>query len=166
MAESSSNEDIFDPQKIRHLVELMKEYDLGEIDLRQGDTRVQIRRGAEPAMIGVARPGGVPPPLPAAPAEPAKADPAAAAESVKEEQLALIRSPMVGTFYSAPDPESSPFVEVGDYVGPQTAVCVVEAMKVFNEIPAEVSGRIVAVLVENGDPVEYGQPMFKVDRRQ
>jgi acetyl-CoA carboxylase biotin carboxyl carrier protein len=73
---------------------------------------------------------------------------------------------MVGTFYAAPDPDSPSYVNVGDPVGPETVVCIVEAMKVFNQIPAEVSGKIVAVLVENGEPVEYGQPMFKVDTRQ
>ncbi len=72
---------------------------------------------------------------------------------------------MVGTFYTAPDPESPPFVRVGDHVGPETTVCIIEAMKVFNQIPAAVSGRIVAVLVENGEPVEYGQPLFRVDIR-
>ncbi len=72
---------------------------------------------------------------------------------------------MVGTFYASPDPDSPPYVKVGDVVGPETTVCIVEAMKVFNQIPAEVSGRIVAVLVENGAPVEFGQPLFKVDTR-
>ena len=77
-----------------------------------------------------------------------------------------VKSPMVGTFYTAPDPESPPFVKVGDHVGPETTVCIVEAMKVFNQIPAEVSGRIVTVLVEDGASVEYGQPLFKVDSRE
>jgi len=95
---------------------------------------------------------------------PAKAAPAT--QESEDEQIALIKSPIVGTFYTAPDPESSPYVKVGDHVGPETTVCIVEAMKVFNEIPAEVAGKIVAVLVENGDPVEYGQPLFKVDTRQ
>ncbi|MEX0585021.1 MAG: biotin/lipoyl-containing protein, partial [Pirellulales bacterium] len=70
--------------------------------------------------------------------------------------------PMVGTFYPAPSPEAPPFVKIGDHVGPETTVCILEAMKVFNEVPAEVSGRIVAVLVERGDPVEFGQPLFRV----
>jgi acetyl-CoA carboxylase biotin carboxyl carrier protein len=74
----------------------------------------------------------------------------------------VIKSPMVGTFYSASSPDAPPFVKVGDHVGPETTVCIVEAMKVFNQIPAEISGRIVAMLVENGAPVEYGQPLFKV----
>ncbi len=73
---------------------------------------------------------------------------------------------MVGTFYASPNPESPPFVKVGDHVGPTTTVCVIEAMKVFNEIPAEVSGQVVAVLVDNGEPVEFGQPLFKVDPRK
>ncbi len=77
----------------------------------------------------------------------------------------MIKSPIVGTFYAAPNPESPPFVKVGDHVGPETTVCIVEAMKVFNQIPAEVSGKIQAVLVENGQPVEFGQPLFKVDTR-
>ena len=77
--------------------------------------------------------------------------------------MLLIRSPMVGTFYAAADPDSPPYVKVGDHVGPETTVCIVEAMKVFNQIPAEVAGRIIAVLVENGAPVEYGQPLFKVE---
>jgi acetyl-CoA carboxylase biotin carboxyl carrier protein len=73
---------------------------------------------------------------------------------------------MVGTFYAAPDPDSPPYVKAGDSVGPETTVCIVEAMKVFNEIQAEVSGKVAAVLVENGEPVEFGQPMFRVDTRQ
>jgi acetyl-CoA carboxylase biotin carboxyl carrier protein len=70
---------------------------------------------------------------------------------------------MVGTFYVSSGPDSPPFVKVGDHVGPESTVCIIEAMKVFNEIPAEVSGKIVAVLVDNAEPVEFGQPLFKVD---
>ena len=83
----------------------------------------------------------------------------------EDEHIAVIKSPMVGTFYTAPNPDSPAYVKVGDHVGPETTVCIVEAMKVFNEIPAEVSGKIVTVLVENGEPVEFGQPLFKVDTR-
>jgi acetyl-CoA carboxylase biotin carboxyl carrier protein len=96
---------------------------------------------------------------PAAPAVPAETKP-------DQDYIVPIRSPMVGTFYSAPDPDSPQYAKVGDSVGPETVVCIVEAMKVFNQIQAEVSGKIVAVLVESGEPVEYGQPMFKVDTRQ
>jgi len=73
---------------------------------------------------------------------------------------------MVGTFYAAPDPESPPYVKVGDMVGPESTVCIVEAMKVFNEIQAETAGKIMAVLGKNGEPVEFGQPLFKIDTRQ
>ena len=155
MVGSSSEQDIFDVEKINRLVELMEGHDLKEIDLRQGDTRVRLRRGADPAETVAAV---VPPPLPA----PVSPGPPPA----DDEHIAVIVSPMVGTFYAAPDPESPPYVKVGDHVGPETTVCVVEAMKVFNQIPAEVSGKIAAVLVENGEPVEYGQPIFKVDTRE
>ncbi len=158
MAGSSSNHDVFDVRKIRRLVELMKEHELTEIDLRQEDMRIQLRRGPGEAPVqAVARPaaGGTSAPEPA---------PAATDETPTEEKhIALITSPIVGTFYSAPDPEAPPYVKVGDHVGPDTTVCIVEAMKVFNEIPAELSGKIVAVLARNGEPVEYGQPLFKVD---
>ena len=164
---SSSTQDIFDVRKIRRLVELMKEHDLNEIDLRQDDMRIQLRRG-------ISADGGVypqvtvqPPQVAAAPAAPQPAAaPAAKSEAAADEgddNYAVITSPMVGTFYSASDPEAAPFVKVGDHIGPETTVCIVEAMKVFNEIPAEISGKIVAVLGKNGEPIEFGQPLFKVD---
>jgi acetyl-CoA carboxylase biotin carboxyl carrier protein len=160
MSHPSPLQDIFDVRKIRRLVELMKEHDLSEIDLQQGELRVQLRRaGAAPAASTVSAPGRMPAAvnLPATPAEnvPPADDP----------RLVLIKSPMVGTFYAAPNPDAPAYVKVGDHVGPETTVCIVEAMKVFNQIPAEVSGKIVAVLVENGQPVEFGQPLFRVDPR-
>ena len=160
----SPGPDIFDVRKIRRLVQLMQEYDLAEIDLRQGETRIQLRRGAAPLPAAPARTAASAAPAPAESAKTASAS--TPGETPGEEHVAVIKSPMVGTFYAAPDPESPPFVKVGDPVGLETTVCIVEAMKVFNEIPAEVSGKIVAVLVENGEPIEFGQPMFKVDTRQ
>ncbi len=157
MAGSSPNQDVFDIRKIRRLVELMKEHDLSEIDLRQGDLRIQLRSGGEPL---VTHPGTQPAAVPQPAAEAPSAD-----EATDADYIALIRSPMVGTLYTSPDPESPAFVKIGDHVGPETTVCIVEAMKVFNQIPAEVSGKILVVLVENGDPVEFGQPLFKVDTR-
>jgi acetyl-CoA carboxylase biotin carboxyl carrier protein len=154
--------DIFDVKRVRRLIELMKEHDLAEIDLRQGDQRVRLRRGAEPLVTSGA-PVSYMAPVAAgnAPAsEKAAAGPGASAD------LAVVKSPMVGTFYLASSPDSPPFVKVGDHVGPDTVVCIIEAMKVFNEIPAELSGKVVAVLVENGAPVEFGQPLFKIDTKK
>jgi acetyl-CoA carboxylase biotin carboxyl carrier protein len=157
---ASGQGDIFDVRKIRRLVELMNEHDLSEIDLRDAGVRVRLRKHHEPIVTTVeARPVAVA----AAPARPS----APAAEPAKsEEHLKIIKSPMVGTFFTSPSPEAPPFVKVGDHVGKDTPVCIIEAMKVFNEIPAEMAGQIVAVLVESGEPVEFGQPLFKVDSRQ
>ena len=155
---STSTHDIFDVRKIRRLVELMKEHDLSEIDLRQDNTRIQLRRGASGAVI--ASPMTFAQPMAQIPAAAASAPAVGAAD---DDKYAVITSPMVGTFYSASGPDSGPYVKVGDHVGPETTVCIVEAMKVFNEIAAETSGKIVAVLAKNGEPVEFGQPLFKVD---
>jgi acetyl-CoA carboxylase biotin carboxyl carrier protein len=87
----------------------------------------------------------------------------AAETALDEAKAQVIRSPMVGTFYAAANPESPPFVKIGDRVGPETTVCIIEAMKVFNEIPAECAGRIIAVLAQNGDPVEFNQPLYRVE---
>ena len=113
----------------------------------------------------------VPAPIPAsgtpAAAESRKSSsPAAGTAPDEEKHCVEIKSPMVGTFYLSPDPDSTPYVKVGDSVGKGTTVCIVEAMKVFNEIQSEVSGKVVAILVENGEPVEFGQPLFKIDTRQ
>jgi acetyl-CoA carboxylase biotin carboxyl carrier protein len=150
--------DIFDVKKVRRLVELMKEHDLAEIDLRQADQRIRLRRGAEPQLVS----GTVAPMHGQAVSSQTQATPPPAAESA----LDVIKSPMVGTFYSAANPESPPFVKVGDHVGPESVVCIIEAMKVFNEIQAEIAGQVAAVLVENGQPVEFGQPLFKIDTRK
>jgi acetyl-CoA carboxylase biotin carboxyl carrier protein len=153
--------DVFDVRKIRKFIELMNEHDLAEIDLRQGDQRIRVRRGPEIVSMGA---------MPMSAASPATSSGRAAggeskgAEApVDDGKTILVRSPMVGTFYAAPNPESPAFVKVGDQVGPETTVCIVEAMKVFNEIPAECSGRIVAVLAQSGEPVEFNQPLFKVE---
>jgi acetyl-CoA carboxylase biotin carboxyl carrier protein len=161
---AASGQDIFDVRKIRRLVELMKEHDLTEIDLHQGEVRIQLRRSGTgaPSVIPSAAAPQVPLAAAGRPAPESETPPA----EPRATNLTVIKSPMVGTFYSAADPDSPPFVKVGDHVGPETTVCIVEAMKVFNQIPAEVSGRIVAVLAENGAPVEFGQPLFKVDTRE
>jgi len=158
-----SSGDTFDLRKIRRLVELMNEHDLSEIDLRQGEVRVRLRKNH--GMIVPAGSVAYAPAAAPAPAASSTASPAAPAAPA-DEQLALVKSPMVGTFYASSSPESPAYVKVGDHIGPESTVCIIEAMKVFNEIPAGVSGRIAAVLVENGEPVEYGQPLFKVDTRR
>lgn len=155
--------DVFDVKRVRKFIELMNEHDLTEIDLRQGEQRLRLRRGPEmvtvasqPAMSSgsanvahsAAGSGG---------ASPATATP------TEDSKALVIKCPMIGTFYASPNPDSPPFVKVGDRVGPDTTVCIVEAMKVFNEIPAEISGRIVAVLAQTGDPVEFNQPLFRVE---
>lgn len=154
MSGSQSSPDVFDMRKVRKLIELMKEHDLTEIDLKQADSAVRIKRGGE--VVSYSAPVAPPPAAPAAP-------PAASSESAEDARMVVVKSPMVGTFYQASSPESPPFVKVGDRIGPEKTVCIVEAMKVFNEIPAGVSGQVVAVLVENGAPVEFGQPLIKVD---
>jgi acetyl-CoA carboxylase biotin carboxyl carrier protein len=112
---------------------------------------------AAPTMVALPAPSVLQPAGPPAPGSnvPTATEP-------KADNSAVIKSPMVGTFYTASSPDSPPYVKIGDHVGPETTVCIVEAMKVFNQIPAELSGRIVAILVENGSPVEFGQPLFKV----
>ena len=156
---------MFDIELITKLVELMAEKDLREIDLRDGDNKISLRRGAAGEVVAMgapnmmlAAPAAMPVPASAAPAEPA----AGAVVPEADEGLVEIPSPMVGTFYAAPSPEAPAYVTVGTTVGPESVVCIVEAMKVFNEIKAEVSGTIERILVQNQQPVEFGQPLFLV----
>jgi acetyl-CoA carboxylase biotin carboxyl carrier protein len=155
--------DVFEVDRIRNLVELMKEFDLREIDLRQASQRIRLCRGAEASTP-------VPPNNPAtvahvapAPAAPQVSDSPTRPPETDLGHIAYVKSPMVGTFYTRANPNVEPYVNVGDHVEPDTTVCIIEAMKVFNEIPAELRGRIVAILAEDEEPVEYGKPLFKVD---
>jgi acetyl-CoA carboxylase biotin carboxyl carrier protein len=157
MSAAENPGDLFNVKKVRRLIELMKEHDLAEIDIKQADHRVRIKRGGEVVVsAGAMAPQALHAARPAA-------GPAAAAEPAADARMLVIKSPMVGTFYRASGPDSPPFVKVGDRIGPEKTVCIVEAMKVFNEIPSGVSGQVVAVLVENGAAVEFGQPLIKVD---
>ena len=149
----------FDLDKLRELVELMEKHGLTEVNLRRGDERWRLRRGPQ-EVVSLVPPGPIYSPPPNA-AAPAGSTSAAAAPAPPAAGL-LIKSPTVGTFYAAPSPDDPPFVTVGSQVDPETIVCIVEAMKVFNQIPAEVSGTIVEILVKNGDPVEFGQPLYRV----
>jgi acetyl-CoA carboxylase biotin carboxyl carrier protein len=150
----------FDFDKLVQLVKLMETHGLTEVSLRRGDQKWTLRRGIEP---GTNAGGGerVHPSVPnAQPADAASAQSPSAAPP--PDGTITINSPTVGTFYAAATPDDTPFVSVGTRVSPETVVCIVEAMKVFNQIPAEVSGTIVEILVKNGDSVEFGQPLFRV----
>ena len=149
-----------DIEHIRNLIELMVENDLSRLELREGETHILLRRG-HPPVISPPAVGPIVPAVAAPPGVPAVPQPLGAAPAAEAEEL-FIRSPMVGTFYAAPDPESPPFIKVGDPVNLETVVCLVEAMKVFNEIKAEVAGRIMRVLVNNAEAVEFDQPLFVV----
>lgn len=159
---------MFDVEFITRLVDLMVDKDLREIDLRDGDSKICLKRGVSGEMIQsfVTAPGAFPAAPPGPPATPpapsAETQAEARVEAESEEGLVPISSPMVGTFYTAPDPESPPFVTVGSSVGPDTVVCIIEAMKVFNEIKAEVTGTIERILIQNEQPVEFGQPLFLI----
>ena len=166
-SQNAPQDGVFTLEGVRFLVELMKENNVSELDWEQGDARLKLRRGAIAPVVD-AIPTVVPVAAPAPTAAPAVAAPSvskAFAEDADAKFIKTIDSPMVGTFYASPSPKAAPFVQVGDVVGPEKTVCILEAMKVFNEIQAEISGKIVAVLVKNGDPVEFGAPLFKVDVR-
>jgi acetyl-CoA carboxylase biotin carboxyl carrier protein len=149
----------FDVRTIKHLVALMSQHDLSEIDLHQGDQRIRLRRG--PVGVPV-MPAALPAPAPLAARVPEA--PAAPVDDAKpKKHLHEIKSPTPGTFYVAPSPGADPFVRVGSRVTPTTVVGIIEAMKVLNNIDAECSGLIVEVVAENGQPVEFGEVLFRVD---
>jgi acetyl-CoA carboxylase biotin carboxyl carrier protein len=149
----SKSGNVFDIDRLHQYVEFMKENDITEIDLEQNGEKIRLSRS-----------GGVMP-VAASAAAPVAAPAAAAdkAEAAEPDHIVTIKSPMVGTFYCRPNPESEPYIQVGDMVTAESTVCIIEAMKVFNELPAEVRGKIVAVLVDDQTPVDVGKPLFKVD---
>jgi acetyl-CoA carboxylase biotin carboxyl carrier protein len=165
MTESNHPNDVFDIERIRKLIALMKEHDLGEIDLRHENQRIRLC-GAGHGQPVIAAPMAMhSAPVPSAAPVSAASAPAAPAPAADAAHIATIKSPMVGTFYTKPNPNAKNFVEVGVSVQPDTVVCIIEAMKVFNEIPAEIRGKIVEVLVKNEEAVDFGKPLFKVDTR-
>ncbi len=140
--------------EIRELVRIASEADIAELEVDTGHLRVMIRKAPRaltpaPASVSTA-PAPVPPPPSPDTSEP-------------HPHWIPVHAPMVGTFYRAPGPDQPPFVQEGDQVEPGQTLCIIEAMKMFNEIPSEVRGRVVRILVENGAPVEYGQPLFLID---
>tara|TARA_B110000495_G_scaffold69384_1_gene59137 strand:- start:477 stop:944 length:468 start_codon:yes stop_codon:yes gene_type:complete len=144
---------VFEVTKIRELIELMQEHELSEVDLKQADQRIRLRRGNDQQIAYAPVPAAVAPATAAAPA---------AEAPVEDPNIVFIESPTIGTFYSKPKPESDNFVKPGDMVTPDTVVCIVEAMKMFNEITAGISGKIVECLVANEEPVDNNKPLFKV----
>jgi len=150
----------FDFDKLVQLVKLMETHGLTEVSLRRGDQKWTLRRGLDPSALAMHGAEAARQPAPVATRPPAGAE--SQPVTPPADGTITINSPTVGTFYSAASPDDSPFVSIGSRVNPETVVCIVEAMKVFNQIPAEVSGTIVEVLVKNGDSVEFGQPLFRV----
>ena len=152
-------------KELRELIEFLKEQDIAEFELERGDVKVRIKRGAP--VAAPAAPMHNSTPLTASPSSnpaqssaevPATAKPSAPAD----EGLHVVKSPIVGTFYESPSPGSPPFVKPGDKVEAGQVLCIIEAMKLMNEIEADLGGEIVKRLVNNGQPVEYGQPLFSV----
>ena len=153
-------------KEIKELIELLVEKDITEFELERGDMKVHVKRGGSAVPVVQVAP---PPPSPgghaAAPPAPTGASPAAAApaeEGTSEADLHVVKSPIVGTYYEAPSPGTPPFVKVGDTVKEGQVLCIIEAMKLMNEIEAEVSGVIAKIFVPNGGPVEYGMPLFGI----
>jgi len=149
-----------DIRKVKKLIELLEESDVAEIEIHEGEESIRISRASQVAMSAPMMAA----PMAAAPAAPAAAAPAAEAAPAKEEISGhAVRSPMVGTFYRSPAPNASSFVEVGKQVSVGDTLCIIEAMKLMNQIEADKSGTIKQILVENGQPVEYNQPLFIIE---
>ncbi len=152
-----------DIRKIKKLLELLEETSIAEIEIHEGEESVRITRVSATqqtvVQVPIAQPAApAPPPVPAAPAE-------AAPPTTEEEELKghVVRSPMVGTFYRAPAPGAKAFVEVGQQVNVGDTLCIIEAMKILNQIEADKSGVVTRVLVDDGQPVEYNQPLFVIE---
>jgi acetyl-CoA carboxylase biotin carboxyl carrier protein len=143
-------------KEIRALLDLLREYDLTEVEVERAGDRIRLRRDLAVAA-----------PAPAAAVGPASvAQPVSAPEPVREDrrqQLVTVEAPMVGTFYRASSPDAEPYVREGDVIKEGQVLCIIEAMKLMNEIESKVGGRIIRVLAENGQPVEYGQPLFLIE---
>ena len=156
-------------EELRELIGLLRENGLAELELENEGFRVRLRRessASEAASYAAALPPA-PAPAPAAPAPAPTATPAhpgtqATTAASQDQDLHIIPSPIVGTFYRSPSPTAEPFVKIGTNVEPESVVCIIEAMKLMNEIQAETTGEVAKIYVENGQPVEYGQPLFGI----
>ena len=157
-------------KEIKELIELLVEKDIAEFEMERGDVKLHIKRGGAHETVAAAPLLAQIAPVPvvaasAAPAPAAPVPPPAVAATIEEEDLAIVKSPIVGTYYEAPSPGSPPYVKVGDAVKEGQVLCIIEAMKLMNEIEADVSGEIVKVFVSNGSPVEYGMPLFGIRKQ-
>ncbi|MBU2953340.1 acetyl-CoA carboxylase biotin carboxyl carrier protein [Marinobacter sp. F3R08] len=150
-----------DIRKIKKLIELLEESDVEELEIHEADDSVRISRRREPAA-GAQYVSHYPAPAPAQQPAPAPAAPAPAAEAPEAPSGHAVKSPMVGTFYRSPSPTAKAFVEVGQTVNVGDVICIVEAMKMMNQIEADKSGTIQDILVENGQPVEFDQPLVVI----
>jgi len=149
-----------DLERIKQLIDIMKENDLVELEIKHDDDKIVLKRAhPQQGAGGIPVMRAEPYVVPASPETPEGLGPSAAPS---EEDVVEIKSPIVGTFYATPSPDSEPYVDIGSTVHPQTVVCIIEAMKVMNEIKAETEGTIVEVVANNGQAVEYGQVLFKV----
>ena len=154
-----------DIRKVKKLIELLEESGIAELEIREGEESVRISRQSQ---VGTAVVAAAPPQVaaaPSAPAAPAAATATTEAATAEEPEISghIIKSPMVGTFYRSPAPGAKPFVEVGQTVGVGDTLCIVEAMKLLNQIESDKAGTVKAILVENEQPVEYGQPLFVIE---
>lgn len=147
-----------DIRKVKKLIELLEESGIAEIEIKEGEESVRISRMSSGAVV--AQPALYAPSIPAPVAAAVAASPAAAAPAASADHS--IQAPMVGTFYSAPAPGAKPFVQIGDEVKVGQVLCIIEAMKMMNQIESDRAGKITSVLVQNGDPVEFGQPLFSI----
>jgi len=152
-----------DPKNLKRIVELMNQHDLAEVEIEEEGRRLRLRKMEVRVQAVPAAPAvlAAPPAAAAAPA-PAPEAPPAATPAAPKDNLHTIKAPMVGTFYRSPSPDADPYVDVGARVSAESVVCILEAMKVMNEIKAECAGEIVKVCVQNGEAVEYDQPLFLV----
>lgn len=155
-----------DLAEIRELIAIVNQSNVTELVIESEDFKLAIRKSMESAPVATIATKPAPKEIPASVASPVPTAPATPTEvqvPSEENHLLEVKAPMVGTFYRAPSPEASPFVQLNDRIGQNQTVCIIEAMKLMNEIEAEVSGRIVEICVKNGEPVEFGQILMRVD---
>jgi acetyl-CoA carboxylase biotin carboxyl carrier protein len=159
MSDAEASGGPFDLEGLRELIEMMESHGLTEVNLRRGEEYWRLKRGgAEPTYAAAA-----PPPMPAPAAPQPTASAVATPSAPAADSGVYVLCPTVGTFYAAPSPDDPPFVKIGDRVTPETVVCLVEAMKTFNQIPAEVSGTIAEILAKSGDAVDVNTKLFRVE---